>query len=201
MPEIREAQAVERIQEQIVETIDQEELDQLRNDWMMGEFELEKDEDGRRERKPSRKKNVNRTRIKHPISSDVVACCCAATARFMYTVLRSAFDFTKVFLNEMLARGALVILNPWSQDFGRKLIGAGLLSGALVSKRHICVKLAVSEQHWRVQGTVSDDTVGDPLKGHCGPVLNNCSEAHCDPQLAFGSAIAAHRFPREVRLE
>ena len=60
------AQVVERIQEHIVETIDQEELDQLRNDWLMGEFVLENDEDGRRERKPSRKEKVNRTRIKHP---------------------------------------------------------------------------------------------------------------------------------------
>ena len=38
-----------------------------------------------------------------------------------------------LFMNEMLARGTLVILSPWLQDFGRKLMGAGLLSGALVS--------------------------------------------------------------------
>ena len=49
------AQVVERIPEHIVESTDQEELDQLRNDWLMGEFELENDEDGRGERKPSRK--------------------------------------------------------------------------------------------------------------------------------------------------
>ena len=60
------AQVVERIQEHLVESIDQEELDQLRNDWLMGAFELENDEDGRRERKPSRMKIVNRTRLKHP---------------------------------------------------------------------------------------------------------------------------------------
>ena len=62
VPEIPGTRVVERIQEQIVESTDQEELDQLRNDWLMGEFELENDEDGRRERKPSRK-IVNRTRF------------------------------------------------------------------------------------------------------------------------------------------
>ena len=60
--EIPGAQVVERIPEHFVESTDQEELDQLRNDWLMGEFELENDEDGRRERKPSRK-IVNRTRF------------------------------------------------------------------------------------------------------------------------------------------
>ena len=53
--EIPGAQVVERIPEHFVESTDQEELDQLRNDWLMGEFELENDEDGRRECKPSRK--------------------------------------------------------------------------------------------------------------------------------------------------
>ena len=38
-------------------------LDLFRNDWLMGELDVE---DGRRERKPSRKKIVNRTRLKHP---------------------------------------------------------------------------------------------------------------------------------------
>ena len=66
------AQVVERIQEHIVESIDQEELDQLRNVWLMGELELENDEDGRRERKPSSMKIVNRTRLKHP---DLQRCC------------------------------------------------------------------------------------------------------------------------------
>ena len=51
----------------------------------------------------------------------------------------------------MLARGALVILSLLSRDFGRKLMGAGLLSGALVSSV-TCVKLAFSEQHWWCMG-------------------------------------------------
>ena len=41
-----------------------EELDQLRNDWLMGEFEVGKD--GRRERKPSRKKNLEPCKIETP---------------------------------------------------------------------------------------------------------------------------------------
>ena len=94
-----------------------------------------------------------------------------------------------------------------------------------MSSRHTCVKLAISEQHWWCMGqyeeihfgrrlgpdhakdtdmykkTVSGDSVGDPMKGHFWTSLNNCDEAHCDPQLVFGSAIAAHRIPREVRFE
>ena len=50
---------VERIPEHVVEPFDQEELDEWRNDWLMGEFELENDENGRRERKPSRMKIAN----------------------------------------------------------------------------------------------------------------------------------------------
>ena len=60
------SQGVERIPEHIVESFDQEELDQLRQDWLMGAFELQNGEDGRRERKSSKKKVVNRTRLKHP---------------------------------------------------------------------------------------------------------------------------------------
>jgi len=60
------AQGVERIPEHSVESFDQEELDQLQHDWLMGAFELRNDEDGRRERKSSKKKVVNRTRLKHP---------------------------------------------------------------------------------------------------------------------------------------
>ena len=94
---------------------------------------------------------------------------------------------TIVSLNEMLARGALVILSPWSQD---------------LSKR----QLAISEQHWWCMGhakkcisagglgpdhakgsdthkkTVTGDTVGDPLKGHFWTCFEHCDEAHCDPQ-------------------
>ena len=45
------------------ESFDQEDLDQLRQDWLMGAFELQNDDDGRRERKSSKKKKkiVNRT--------------------------------------------------------------------------------------------------------------------------------------------
>ena len=39
-----------------MESFDQEELDQLRHDWLMGAFELQNDEDGRRARKPSKRK-------------------------------------------------------------------------------------------------------------------------------------------------
>ena len=67
----------------MVETIDQEELHQLRNDWLMGEFELENDED-------------NLTRLEHPVLQRCSACCCVATARFTYAVLGSASTFTKV---------------------------------------------------------------------------------------------------------
>ena len=66
MPEKPGAQGVERIPEHIAESFFQEELDQLRHDWLMGAFELQNDEDGRRERKSSKKKIVNRTRLKHP---------------------------------------------------------------------------------------------------------------------------------------
>ena len=62
----RTAQVMERIPEHTVELFDQEELDQLRQDWWMGALELQNDEDGRRERKSSKKKVVNRTRLKHP---------------------------------------------------------------------------------------------------------------------------------------
>ena len=62
----RTVQVMERIPEHTVESFDQEELDQLRHDWLMGAFELQNDEDGRRERKSSKKKGVNRTRLKHP---------------------------------------------------------------------------------------------------------------------------------------
>ena len=48
--------------------------------------------------------------------------------------------------------------------------------------------------------TVTGDTVGDPLKGHFWTCFVQY-EAHCDPQLVFGSAIAAHQIPREVRFE
>ena len=104
----------------------------------------------------------------------------------MYTVLGSASDLTKVFLNEMLARGALVIRSPWSQDFGRKLIGAGLLSGALVSKCHTCVKLAVSEQHWWCMAQCEEITIAMKLIA----ILSSC----------LGQPLL-RRIPREVRFE
>ena len=68
VPEKPGSQVVERIQEHIVESIDQGLLDELRHDWSMGAFEPEndEDEDGRRERKPSRMGNVKRTRLRHP---------------------------------------------------------------------------------------------------------------------------------------
>ena len=45
------------------ESFDQEDLDQLRQDWLMGAFELQYYDDGRCERKSSKKKKkiVNRT--------------------------------------------------------------------------------------------------------------------------------------------
>ena len=63
-----------------------------------------------------------------------------------------------------------MILSPWSQDFGRKLIGAGLLSGALVSKCHTCVKLAVSEQHWRCMVQCEEITIAMKLIA----ILSSC---------------------------
>ena len=67
VPGIQGAQVVEQIQDHIVESIDQDLLDELRHDWLMGAFEPEndEDEDGRRERKPSRMEIVSRTRLKH----------------------------------------------------------------------------------------------------------------------------------------
>ena len=50
-----------------------------------------------------------------------------------------------LFMNEMLARGTLVILSPWLQDFGRKLMGAGLLS---------CVKRHLRRANLMVLGTL-----------------------------------------------
>ena len=47
-------------------SFDQEDLDQLRQDWLMGAFEPQCYDDGRRERKSLKKKGVNRTRLKHP---------------------------------------------------------------------------------------------------------------------------------------
>ena len=69
VPRIQGAQVVEQIQDHIVESIDQDLIDELRHDWLVGAFEPEndEDEDGRRERKPSRMETVNRTRLKHPV--------------------------------------------------------------------------------------------------------------------------------------
>ena len=36
-----------------------------------------------------------------------------------------------------------------------------------------------------VQGTVTDDTVGDSLKGYSGHALNIRDDGHCDSQLVF----------------
>ena len=119
------AQVVEQIQDHIVESIDQDLLDELRHEWLMGAFEPgnDEDEDGRRERKPSRMETVNRDEIKtswFPVMLSLIA-----VPRLLDSWKRSreVHLIYENLLHEKLARRALVILSPWSQDFGRKLIG------------------------------------------------------------------------------
>ena len=64
------------------------------------------------------------------ISNDVVAYCCAPTADSRIRCWEVQFVY-KVFLNEMLARGALVILSLFVAGFWSEVDCAGLLSGAM----------------------------------------------------------------------
>ena len=108
------AQVTERIQEHIAKTIDQEEIDQLRKDLLMETLSVSP-----RGRKSESNENENIL-----ISSDVPL---VAAPRLLHSRIRCRevdLIFTKV---SCFARGVLVIFSPWSQDFGRQLIGAGWL--------------------------------------------------------------------------
>ena len=101
---------MERIPEHIVESSDQEELDQIPKrlvDWLMGASGL-------------------------PVMLSLIA---RPRLLITHTVLS-----TKVFLNEMLARGALVILSLFVAGFWSEVDCAGLLSGAMgqCEEIHFC---------------------------------------------------------------
>ena len=88
---------------------------------------------------------------------------------------------TKVFLNEMLAREALVILSLLSQDYGRKLfVPACCLAPWDNAKKYISASDLEPDQDKGSQETVTGDTGGDSLNGHIWPCFVKY-EAHCDP--------------------
>ena len=112
--------------------------------------------------------------------------------------------FARCALNEMLAPGALVILSPWSQDFGRKVDWCRLVVWTSCVKASNLPSLSNTGGAWdnakkyisagdlgpnHAKGsdthkkTVTGDTVGDPLKGHFWTCFEHCDEAHCNPRL------------------
>ena len=69
----------------------------------------------------------------------------------------------------------------WSQEFWSEVVGAGLLSGTLVSKRLTCVKFAVSKLHWRCMGQCEELHFGRRLGPDHAKVqrrTRNCGRRH-----------------------
>ena len=172
------AQVMERIPEHIVESLDQEELDQLRHDWLMGAFE-------------------------HP---DFWWCCRLLLRRdcwFTYTVLRSA-----ICLQSLLERhvGTRSLGDP--QPFCRRILDGSWLCGFVVwrhgtMRRSTFRQATLNQTKTRVQTRTRklwQDTVGDPLNGHIWPCFVKY-EAHCDLQHRVWVSHCCASNPNEVHFE
>merc|ERR1712060_263377 len=121
---------------------------------------------------------------------------------------------TEASLKEMIAPGLLVILSPLVAGIGfGKNACAGLLSGALVSSVQLAISMSNTGGAWDnskkfisagglgknfVKGSeahknsVTEDTVGDPLKDTSGPALNIVMKLTAIISLVFGTAILKH---------